>query len=147
MPAISNIENKKAVPIVESEYRRRCRFCDLRSTSEAVVYGSVYVILDAYPVSNGHHLVIPLRHCADVFELTSQEMLDTQKALQAIRAELHVDGWEAFNVGWNAGTAAGQTVDHAHCHLIPRTAGDVVDPTGGIRGVIPARRNYLSTAV
>lgn len=123
-----------------------CRFCTLRDSDEAVRYGSVYVIPDAYPVAEGHHLIIPVRHRVDVFDLSPQEMLDTQEALHALRDELSADGWSAFNVGWNAGSAAGQTVSHAHCHLIPRRAGDVTDPAGGIRGVIPSRRNYLSTA-
>lgn len=129
------------------EPHHSCRFCALRDSEEAVIYGSVYVVPDAYPVAPGHHLVIPIRHCADVFELTAQEMLDTQKALHAVRDKLAADGVGAFNVGWNAGEAAGQTVAHAHCHLIPRVPGDVADPVGGIRGVIPSRRNYLSAVI
>jgi diadenosine tetraphosphate (Ap4A) HIT family hydrolase len=125
---------------------RGCRFCALRTHENAVIYGSVYVIADAYPVAPGHHLIIPIRHCDDVFQLTPQEMVDTQTALVALHNELAAGGWDAFNVGWNAGAAAGQTVGHAHCHLIPRKVGDVADPVGGIRGVIPARRNYLSAA-
>lgn len=121
-----------------------CRFCALRDSGEAVRYGSVYVIPDVYPVAEGHHLIIPLRHCADVFDLSPQEMLDTREALHALRDDLSAGGWAAFNVGWNAGSAAGQTISHAHCHLIPRRRGDVADPVGGIRGVIPSRRNYLS---
>lgn len=125
---------------------RLCRFCVLRDAPDAIRHGAVYVIPDAYPVAPGHHLIIPIRHCADVFDLTPEEMLDTQSALQLVRHSLEAEGWDAFNVGWNAGEAAGQTVGHAHCHLIPRTAGDVADPVGGIRGVIPSRRNYLSAA-
>lgn len=120
----------------------RCRFCVLSSGPSVEFFGTVYVIEDGYPVSPGHHLVIPSRHCSSVFDLTSREMLDTREALIAIRDRLARASWDAFNVGWNSGAAAGQTVGHAHCHIIPRRLGDVPDPTGGIRGVIPSRRRY-----
>lgn len=123
-----------------------CRFCDMQTTERIRDFGTVFAVPDGYPVSPGHHLIIPFRHCREVFDLTEQEMLDTRTALNTLRADLTAEGWEAFNVGWNAGAAAGQTVGHAHCHLIPRTEGDVIDPVGGIRGVVPSRRNYLATA-
>ncbi|MBF9435269.1 HIT family protein [Mycobacteroides abscessus subsp. massiliense] len=121
-----------------------CKFCALSASPEALIVGSVYVLPDAYPVTPHHVLVIPLRHCSDYFEMTQVELTDTHRALQRLRACLVRDGVEGFNVGWNCGDAAGQTVCHAHCHLIPRRLGDMVDPTGGVRGVIPWRQKYAA---
>ena len=98
---------------------------------------------DAFPVSPGHCLVLPKRHEPDFFELTLEEQTEIGELLWELRelveAEHHA---HSFNVGVNAGPAAGQTVDHAHVHLIPRYEGDVPDPRGGVRWVIPDRAPY-----
>ena len=100
-------------------------------------------IADAHPVSPGHCLVLPKRHEADFFELTVDEQGDITELLWELRELLEAEhSTTSFNVGVNAGTAAGQTVDHAHVHLIPRYAGDVPDPRGGVRWVIPERAPY-----
>lgn len=122
-----------------------CKFCELWSVPEAMLVGSVYVVPDAYPVTQGHHLIIPLRHRANYFELTIEELEDTHRALEKVRYDLLADGAEGFNIGWNCGEVAGQTIEHAHCHLIPRRRGDVFDPSGGVRGVIPSRQKYSVT--
>jgi diadenosine tetraphosphate (Ap4A) HIT family hydrolase len=102
-------------------------------------------IRDAYPVSPGHSLVIPRRHVASFFEITPDErgaileLLDAAKA--AAVAEFRPDG---FNIGINDGPAAGQTVPHLHMHLIPRYTGDLADPRGGVRWVIPSKADYWS---
>lgn len=123
-----------------------CRFCELAFSTEALTFGSVFAIDDGFPVTTGHSLVIPLRHCVDYFELTDQERRDTHLALRTLRDNLLSEGAEGFNVGWNCGEVAGQTVTHAHCHLIPRRGGDTPDPVGGVRGVIPAHQNYRARA-
>jgi diadenosine tetraphosphate (Ap4A) HIT family hydrolase len=98
---------------------------------------------DAYPVSPGHTLVVPRRHAPTFFDTSPDEQTALFAAVIEIRraldAALHPDG---YNVGFNAGLVAGQTVMHAHLHVIPRYAGDVADPRGGVRGVIPSRQNY-----
>ena len=94
-------------------------------------------------VAQGHTLVVPRRHCADVFELTPAEFEAVWSVVRELRDELHArlrpDG---FTIGVNAGEAAGQTVAHAHVHVIPRFHGDVPDPRGGVRWVIPQRAAY-----
>ncbi|MEW6490667.1 MAG: HIT domain-containing protein, partial [Thermodesulfobacteriota bacterium] len=98
---------------------------------------------DGYPVNPGHTLIIPRRHVATWFEATREEQVAVLDLLDEVKArldaELKPDG---YNGGFNAGVAAGQTVPHLHLHLIPRFDGDVDDPTGGVRFVIPARGNY-----
>ena len=100
-------------------------------------------ICDGYPVSPGHALVIPRRHIPSLFDATEPEqsallsMVNSTKAI--IDERHHPDG---YNIGVNVGAAAGQTVFHLHLHVIPRFVGDVKDPRGGVRHVIPAKANY-----
>ncbi|WP_076240022.1 HIT domain-containing protein [Mycobacterium sp. NS-7484] len=108
-------------------------------------FGSVFAVLDQFPVTPLHWLIIPARHCDDYFSLTTQERRDTEHALATLRSRVLREDAEVsgFNVGWNCGRAAGQTVPHAHAHLIPRRHDDMDDPRGGVRGVIPHRQNYV----
>ena len=105
---------------------------------------SAFVIADRFPVSPGHALVVPRRLIATWWEATDQERADLLALVDEVKrqldAELQPDG---YNVGFNAGAAAGQTVGHLHIHVIPRYRGDMPDPRGGIRHVIPGRGNYL----
>jgi len=98
---------------------------------------------DGFPVSPGHTLIIPRRHVASFFDLTDEEVADMLALARQVQTILdnrfHPDG---YNLGVNIGLAAGQTVFHVHMHLIPRYAGDVSDPKGGVRGVIPAKQKY-----
>ncbi|MFE2834046.1 HIT family protein [Streptomyces mirabilis] len=123
-----------------------CTFCRIvRSDAEDVRdFGTMVAFLDAYPVSQGHFLVVPKRHLADYFELSVTELGDSNRALRDLRANLLKtdSSITGFNVGVNCGVAAGQTVEHAHIHLIPRRQGDTPNPRGGVRGVIPARMSY-----
>lgn len=102
-------------------------------------------IRDGFPVSPGHSLVIPKRHVGSFFETSLQEqaalleLLDQARA--AASAEFHPDG---YNIGINDGAAAGQTVPHLHIHLIPRFQGDLPDPRGGVRWVMPDKADYWS---
>ncbi len=98
---------------------------------------------DAFPVAAGHTLVVPKRVVPHFFDLTAKEQAAVWKLVAVVRGRLarqyQPDG---FNIGLNDGTAAGQTVLHAHVHVIPCYCGDVGDPQGGVRGVIPSRRKY-----
>jgi len=102
-----------------------------------------FLIRDIYPVSPGHTLIITNELKKDYFELNEAEINELpsmiQKAKELIELEFTPDG---YNIGMNSGEAAGQTVFHFHCHVIPRFKGDMKDPRGGIRGVIPKRQKY-----
>jgi diadenosine tetraphosphate (Ap4A) HIT family hydrolase len=121
-----------------------CPFC---SPAKAPLSQNEFalVLADGFPVSEGHSLVVPRRHVASLFELEDAERAAVWSLVAEIRArlstELHPDG---FNIGVNDGVAAGQTVMHAHVHVIPRYAGDSDDPRGGVRGVIPSKADYWS---
>ena len=121
-----------------------CPFCTL-PTDRAVIAESatVYAIFDKFPVSKGHALVIPTRHVSNYFDLTLQEQTDCLILLNEVKAILQKQfNPDGFNVGINIHATAGQTVPHAHIHLIPRYQGDVPEPRGGVRGVIPGRQAY-----
>lgn len=116
-----------------------CPFCQRASVvhSNALAFSC----WDILPASPGHLLIIPIRHVPDFLAITTPE-LDAmwelaQKGKSLIERHFHPDG---YNLGVNVGEAAGQTVAHAHLHLIPRYRGDVADPRGGIRAVIPNRQ-------
>ncbi|MGK2905473.1 MAG: HIT family protein, partial [Desulfuromonadales bacterium] len=122
-----------------------CLFCQRASSNRLVVeYGSVFAILDKYPVTQGHHLVISKRHVSDYFALSYNEKRDVESLLSLLRRQILADDptVRGFNVGMNCGKAAGQTVMHAHIHLIPRRAGDVESPRGGVRGCVPGKMGY-----
>ena len=105
---------------------------------------SFFAIRDNYPVSKYHTLLIPKRHVTDIFNLYGDETLSLFRILQRQKfvlkeADNTITG---FNVGFNSGCDAGQTIEHAHVHLIPRRKDDVEDPIGGIRNVFPGKGNY-----
>lgn len=122
-----------------------CRFCPARVQLRVVAeHGSVWAIRDIYPVSAGHHLILPKRHAPDWFAMTEKEKRDADALIRILKARLSeadptIDG---FNIGMNCGTSAGQTIFHAHIHLIPRRSGDTPHPKGGVRGVIPDKMGY-----
>ena len=98
---------------------------------------------DRYPVTPGHLLVVPKRHSANWFELTDRERQAINELLLLAHDWL-IERYQpaGFNIGMNCGVAAGQTVFHTHCHLIPRYEGDCDDPRGGVRAVIPDKQRY-----
>jgi diadenosine tetraphosphate (Ap4A) HIT family hydrolase len=121
-----------------------CPFCNPDKDREFIVESEIaYSIFDKFPVSNGHALIIPKKHCDNYFDLTFKEqsacVFMLNKVKEIIQTRFQPDG---FNVGININEAAGQTISHVHIHLIPRYIGDVTEPRGGIRGVIPEKRNY-----
>ena len=123
-----------------------CPFCPVDPSRVIGSWGSVYAVADAYPVSSGHTLVIPYRHCATAFDLDSVEWSDMYVAVAALKQrmdELHSP--DGYNVGFNVGLSGGQTVMHAHLHVIPRYEGDVPNPRGGLRGVIPGQADYTAS--
>jgi diadenosine tetraphosphate (Ap4A) HIT family hydrolase len=116
-----------------------CPFCALALPATHTA-GTARAFPDAYPLAPGHMLVIPARHVASLFELSAGEWDDVWRLVARVRWEVaERERPDGFNIGVNDGAAAGQTVGHAHVHVIPRRAGDVADPRGGVRGVIPAR--------
>ncbi len=121
-----------------------CPFCNREEGREIIAENAiVYSMYDKFPITKGHTLIITMRHCADYFELTNEEQSACWNMVNDIKSILtekyHPDG---FNIGININETAGQTVPHVHIHLIPRYAGDVKDPEGGVRGVIPEKKNY-----
>jgi diadenosine tetraphosphate (Ap4A) HIT family hydrolase len=124
----------------------KCPFCNPDPSREIIAKSSlVYSIYDSFPVNKGHALIIPKRHCANYFELTREEQFACWSLLNEVKNMIEQkyipDG---FNVGININQAAGQTIPHVHIHLIPRYVGDVSNPRGGVRGVIPNKQNYLN---
>ena len=120
-----------------------CPFCVISGDRILEANEGAFVVFDAYPVSPGHSLVICRRHVADVFDLTAAEMGDVLQLVRSTRARIDRTLQPAgYNVGVNVGKDAGQTVMHVHIHVIPRYRGDSVDPTGGVRAVIPGMARY-----
>ncbi|MGP0024858.1 MAG: DEAD/DEAH box helicase family protein [Streptosporangiaceae bacterium] len=106
-----------------------------------------FVIADRFPVSPGHALVVPRRAIATWWEASDDERADILALINEVKCQLDVElRPDGYNVGFNAGAAAGQTVRHFHVHVIPRYLGDVPDPRGGVRHAIPAKGNYLQPA-
>jgi diadenosine tetraphosphate (Ap4A) HIT family hydrolase len=120
-----------------------CPFCDVSESDILISNELCYARLDQYPVSHGHILIIPFRHVSNYFDVTQQEKNAVwslvEEVKHVIRQEHSPDG---YNVGINIGRAAGQTIPHLHVHIIPRYEGDVDDPRGGVRGVIPEKQKY-----
>lgn len=130
---------------IANKFEVGCLLCEKMKTQEILIENDFsFAILDSYPVSKGHTLVIPKRHVADYFEMTKNERNAVHDLLrirhkQLLETDPSIDG---FNVGVNTGKAAGQTVFHCHIHLIPRRLGDTHHPKGGVRGVIPNKMSY-----
>ena len=121
-----------------------CVFCRPEKGKIFFETQSLYCIWDAFPVSKGHALIIPKRHFGDWFEATSEEMTELLLATNNCRKEIFKNETpDGFNIGINIGVPAGQTIPHLHVHVIPRYSGDMMDPRGGVRHVIPSKGNYL----
>ncbi len=123
----------------------QCPFCFPAEDRIAFEDRLTRALWDAFPVSEGHLLLVPRRHVPTWFDATAEEKAALTAAIdrgrELIASRHSPDG---FNIGINVGEAAGQTVFHLHVHLIPRYAGDVPDPKGGVRHVIPGKGNYLA---
>ena len=121
-----------------------CIFCKIIKEELQFENKLAYSSIDSYPVSEFHSLIVPKRHVKTYFELTNEEIqacndliLKTKEKI--LKQDSSVKG---FNIGTNAGKVAGQSIMHCHIHLIPRREGDVEDPQGGVRSVIPKKQHY-----
>tara|TARA_B100001175_G_C19342188_1_gene558010 strand:- start:146 stop:547 length:402 start_codon:yes stop_codon:yes gene_type:complete len=122
-----------------------CLFCNTKEKEYIFENELVYATYDSYPVTKFHILIIPKRHVKNYFDLTNDELIACNKIIilsknKIEKEDLSVKG---FNVGSNIGREAGQSIDHCHIHLIPRREGDVKNPQGGVRGVIPSKQHYI----
>lgn len=122
-----------------------CIFCEVQQEKSRIILENelAFAIYDGFPVSMGHSLIIPKRHVESFFDLRKDEFDEIIELILNVKTILQ-DKYnpDGFNVGFNDQTAAGQTIFHCHVHIIPRYYGDVLDPKGGIRGVIPSKKSY-----
>lgn len=121
--------------------KNNCIFCN---QEELILENELaWARYDKYPVSPGHLLIITKRHVADFFDTTTDERRALNNLLEEAKKMLdRANGPDGYNIGVNCGEAAGQTIMHLHIHLIPRYQGDIDNPRGGVRGVIPDKRIY-----
>ena len=118
-----------------------CLFCNKK---EYVLENNLaYAIYDGFPVSKGHMLVIPKRHVENYFGLTNEELIAIKELADKAKEMLDkLHSPDGYNIGFNCGIDAGQSVMHCHMHIIPRYKKDVPNPRGGVRNVIPGKGNY-----
>jgi ATP adenylyltransferase len=142
--AKSNKEDVDYRNIVEANKLVKCIFCQIDNREISAENEYAFATPDGYAVTLGHTLVIPKRHVQDYFDLSEKERESINNLLRALRKLLieKDKSISGFNVGVNCGESAGQSIMHCHIHLIPRRKGDVQNPRGGVRGVIPSRMNY-----
>ena len=121
-----------------------CLFCDSKKSGIAHENDLAYASYDSYPVSDHHCLIIPKRHIKDYFDMTNDELIACNDLIQIVKNEILNKDFnvKGFNIGTNAGKIAGQSIMHCHIHLIPRREGDVDNPQGGVRSVIPNKQHY-----
>ena len=121
-----------------------CLFCNAKESGIAAENEFAYASYDSYPVSDFHCLIIPKRHVKDYFEMSDEELLACNDLITKIKNEILTKdkSVKAFNIGTNAGKISGQSIMHCHIHLIPRREGDVDNPQGGVRSVIPKKQHY-----
>lgn len=122
-----------------------CVFCDnfIKNKEKIAENNSCLAFFDEFPVNDGHVLIISKRHAHTFFDLTKFEQYDMIDLLNRCKTIIdNVYKPQGYNIGLNCDTVAGQSVMHVHMHLIPRYLGDVEDPRGGIRGVIPNKKSY-----
>ena len=126
---------------MEEMSKTNCVFCE--EQDKVLENTKCFAIYDRFPVNIGHILIIPKRHYCSYFDSTKDEFMEFNQMILAAQKKLDsIYNPEGYNIGVNCGEAAGQTVMHTHIHLIPRYVGDVTDPAGGIRGVIPSKQKY-----
>lgn len=139
-PWIHTSENKD---VVRRSHSFENGVCNLNSNRIIAENELCIAIRDGFPVSEGHTLIIPKRHVANYFDLTPNEIVAMQTMMKDIKCQLDNElDPDRYNIGINVNAAAGQTVFHVHMHLIPRYIGDVENPKGGVRGVIPGKQKY-----
>ena len=122
-----------------------CLFCNIEESGLVDENQLAYVSYDSYPVTEKHCLIIPKRHVKDYFDLTEEETVACDQLIKKIKKEIEIKNplVKGFNIGTNSGKVAGQSIMHCHIHLIPRRKGDVKNPQGGVRSVIPLKQHYI----
>ena len=121
-----------------------CLFCNSKESGIAHQNELAYASYDSYPVSDLHCLIIPKRHIKDYFELNNEELVACNELIKIVKDEIYAKdkSVKAFIIGSNIGKISGQSIMHCHIHLIPRREGDVENPQGGVRSVIPKNQHY-----
>ena len=121
-----------------------CIFCKINQNELIFENDYAYASLDSYPVSQSHSLVVPKRCIENYFELGEKEILACNDLIKKLKKKIMKEdkSVEGFNIGTNAGKVAGQSIFHCHIHVIPRRKGDVDNPQGGVRSVIPLKQHY-----
>ncbi len=122
-----------------------CLFCNTDKKEYIFENDLAYATFDSYPVSKFHVLIIPKRHIKNYFELSADELVACNKIIFLIKNKIENEDQtiKGFNLGTNCGKIAGQSINHCHIHLIPRRVGDVENPQGGVRSVIPLMQHYI----
>ena len=122
-----------------------CLFCNIKESGLADENTLAYASYDSYPVTDKHCLIIPKRHVKDYFDLTAEEIVACDQLIKEIKKEIEIKDplVKGFNIGINSGKVAGQSIMHCHIHLIPRREGDVENPQGGVRSVMPLKQHYI----
>ena len=121
-----------------------CLFCNSKKSGVTYENKLAYASYDTYPVSDLHCLIIPKRHINNYFDLSDEELIACNNLIKVVKKEIVEKDKtvEAFNIGTNVGKISGQSIMHCHIHLIPRRKGDVYNPQGGVRSVIPKNQHY-----
>ena len=121
-----------------------CLFCNIKESGCAHENDLAYASYDSYPVSEYHCLIIPKRHIKDFFDLSNEELVACNDLIKILKDEIinKDQTVRGFNLGTNVGKVSGQSILHCHFHLIPRRIGDVENPQGGVRSVIPSKQHY-----
>ncbi len=121
-----------------------CLFCNIEKSGCAHENELAYASYDSYPVTEHHCLIIPKRHIKDYFDLSNKELVACNDLIQIVKNEIikKDPSVKGFNFGTNIGKVSGQSILHCHLHLIPRREGDVINPQGGVRSVIPNKQHY-----
>ena len=121
-----------------------CLFCNVPSSEYIFKNNLAFSTFDSYPVSKYHALIIPKRHVENYFDMSEVEVISCNKLIKKMKNKIQkLDPTvEGFNIGTNSGKIAGQSIMHCHIQLIPRRKGDVKDPRGGVREVIPGKQKY-----
>ncbi len=121
-----------------------CLFCNIKENELAHQNELAYVSYDSYPVSKNHCLIIPKRHINNYFDLSKDELIACDDLIRVIKDQIIKKDKtvKGFNLGTNIGKVSGQSIFHCHFHLIPRREGDVENPQGGVRSVIPNKQHY-----
>ena len=133
--------------LIKLSYEKRdddCLFCKIQKKEAIVENELAYATYDSYPVTSKHCLIIPKRHVSDYFELYQPEINACNRLIVEMKNKIGKSDKtvKGFNLGINSGVVAGQTIMHCHIHLIPRRKGDIENPRGGVRGVIPLKQKY-----